>query len=593
MLSAVTKAGFINEFIGLNVYPHLMRIIGFLTKQAHFLLRPYRPAQGDIPVTIAKAQQAALYRQILPLAILPIATSTLLLISLLGHIPPLRAWIWYGLYLPLPLSLLFLARKRNKPQKNSLKSIGKPESFTGHLTRIAERVSIISGLFWGVATPLFVTQNQDLLVFMTVVQLSHACGFALMVGPLPRMVLRFTALSLIPLSAMLILKADMMYVALGLLTLAVFLAILFSSYNAYTQLRELALSQRRSVRAEALLRASIDAMPDSLAVYTSDGTCVLENANHADWNIEYTRPASQSGERIIQTPEGTWIKCSWHQVPEAGTLIIQSDITSQKQREELLIQAREQAHIATEAQSRFLSRISHELRTPLNSVLGFSELLIPLTKSRKDGDAIKEYTAYIHDAGKHLFSLVDDIIDYTSIGEENSQINIRLTELEKLFKQSVEIGRAKAGIVSRHKILLRLHDDVRLINIDQTLLKRILTHIISNAIKFSATDSKIAISTALNEMSQPTITIRDFGYGMSPEQVKNAFQIFYQADDDHSRHSEGTGMGLAVAKRIADILDIDIKIMSKLGRGTAFILTLPVTAMIGPTPVFSDDEIAS
>jgi len=553
-------------------------------------MQPYQAAQGDIPITIAKAQQTILYRQLLPLALLPIVTGTLLLASLLSHIPSLPVLIWYGLYMPLPLGLLYFSREGHKRSKNPLKSINQPHSFTGHLTKIAERISITSGLFWGVTTPLFVTQNQDLLIFMTVVQLSHACGFALMVAPLPRMVLRFTALSLLPLSTMLMLKADMMYAVLGLLTLAVFLAILFSSFNSYAQLRELTLSQRRSDRAEALLRASINAMPDALAVFASDGSLVLENANHTAWNMKYQCPVSNSGERVLQTPEGLWIKRSWRQVPEAGTLIIQSDITGQKQREKLLIQAREQAQIAKDAQSRFLSRVSHELRTPLNSVLGFSELLIPLTQDRKQGDAIKEYTAYIHDAGKHLLSLVDDIIDYTSIGEENTQINLHVTELDKLFKQSVEIGRAKAGIESQHRLLLRLHEDVRLINTDQTLLKRILAHIISNAIKFSPSDSKIAISTGLNEAGYLTITIRDFGYGMTAEQVENVFQVFYQADDAHSRISEGTGMGLAVAKRIADLLEIDINIMSKPGRGTAFILTLPASAIVGPKAVFIEDE---
>jgi len=567
-----------------------MGTIGSLANQVRFLMQPYRPAQGDIPVTIAKAQQAVLYRQLLPLAFLPVATSTLLLASLINHVPLLPVLIWYGLYILLPAGLLYSSRKGQKRSKTLLQSINKPDTFTGRLTKISERISIISGVFWGMATPLFVTQNQELLIFMTVVQLSHACGFALMVAPLPRMVLRFTALSLIPLSVMLMLKADMMYVVLGLLTLAVFLAILVSSFNSYAQLRELALSQRRSARAEALLRASINAMPDALAVYGGDGTLVLENANHAAWDLKYQCPVSDSGERVLQTPEGLWIKRSWRQVPEAGTLIIQSDITGQKQREKLLIQAREQAQIAKDAQSRFLSRVSHELRTPLNSVLGFSELLIPLTQDRKQGDAIKEYTSYIHDAGKHLLSLVDDIIDYTSIGEDNTQTNIHVIELDKLVKQSVEIGRAKAGIESRHRILVRLHEDIRLINTDQTLLKRILAHIISNAIKFSPIDSKIAISATLNKAGQPVITIRDFGYGMTAEHVENIFQVFYQADDDHSRISEGTGMGLAVAKRIADVLDIDINIMSKPGRGTAFILTLPLSAMVGPKAVFIDEE---
>ena len=572
-----------------------MSPLRYLIEQVRFLLRPYCPAKGDVPVTIAKAQQGVLYRQLLPLALLPIATSTLLLFSLLNHVSPSLILIWYGLYLPLPLGLLYLSKKGNKRHKTSLNSMNKPRDFTGQLTKIAERISIISGLFWGAATPLFATQNQELLIFMTVVQLSHACGFALMVAPLPRMVIRFSGLSLIPLSAMLIFKTDMMYAALGLLTLAVFLAILFSSFNSYAQLRELTLSQRRSVRAEALLRASINAMPDALAVYAGDGKLVLENANHTAWDLKYQCPVSQSGERVLQTPEGLWIKRSWRQVPEAGTLIIQSDITDHKQREKLLIQAREQAQVAKDAQSRFLSRVSHELRTPLNSVLGFSELLIPLTQDRKPGDAIKEYTTYIHDAGKHLLSLVDDIIDYTSLGEDNTQTNLRVVELDKLLKQSVEIGRAKAGVESQHRLLLRLHEDIRLINTDHALLKRILAHIISNAIKFSPSDSKIAISTSLNKVGNPTITIRDFGYGMTPEQIENIFQVFYQADDAHSRTSEGTGMGLAVAKRIADLLEIDIKIMSKPGRGTAFVLTLPATAMVGPKALFieEDEDIAS
>ena len=262
-------------------------------------------------------------------------------------------------------------------------------------------------------------------------------------------------------------------------------------------------------------------------------------------------------------------------------LTVHSNITEQKQREGLLIETREQARNAKGAQSRFLSRISHELRTPLNSVLGVSELMQPMIEKQGSWAVLKEYTDYIHTSGQHLLSLVDDIIDYTHIGDDAEQYTtVQTIDLQANFKQAIAMGKAKAQTVSAHNILIRLHPEIRYLKMDDRILERIIANIISNAIKFSAPDSKITVSSTFSEDGRPKITIRDYGFGMTPEQVKNVFSVFYQADDTHKRSSDGTGMGLSVVKRLVELVGGEIEILSKDGRGTAVILTFAASSLL-------------
>lgn len=530
-------------------------------------------------IAVLRAEQALLFRQCLPLAILPLVTSTLMIISLLTVHEPIPILLWYVLYIPMPVTLLVLLVRKGNTVQNTAPS--KPP--TGKLSQSAETVSLISGIFWGIATPLFGHQDQNLLMFMTVMQISHACGFAQLLAPLPRLVFRFTSLALLPNTVMLLATGDLLPITIGVLCAAIYICILFSSFSNAQQLRTKALSETRARRAEALLRASINAMPDAFAVYNFQGEMILENTNHRNWNLNFQAPASDNGERVSQTKTGRWMRHNWTAVPETGTLTIHSDITDQKHREQLLIQAREQAQVATEAQSRFLSRISHELRTPLNSVLGFSELLAPVVRKKTSWGTVEEYVDYIHSSGKHLLSLVDDIIDYTNLGENTDRINVSVVNLNDLIVHAIKIGRTKAGVPSNHRVLIRLHKEIQFLRTDQKYLERIIANVISNSVKFSDNGSKIAISSSYSKTGTPVLTIRDFGHGMTQAQLKSAFSIFYQADETHGRHSEGTGMGLAVVKRLAALLDIDVKLASKVGHGTAVIMTFAASsAVAGP-----------
>ena len=558
----------------------------FVDTLSYLFCRPDRP-KDESSIAILRAEQEVLLLQSLPLTVFPIITSTLVAMSLLSIHSPVEVVLWYILYVPIPIILLALFLRR-RPKHQSKIAPQKPS--TGRLSRSADRVSLFSGIFWGLATPLFGHQNSDLLLFMSVVQIAHASGIAQIIAPLPRQVFRFAAPALLPTAIMLLTSGELLLVALGLLSIAIFSCLMFSSFSSARELRRRALSEARAKRAEALLRTAIDAMPDAFAVYGFNGEMILQNTNHKIWDMGFITPVSDSGERVTQTKAGQWIKHNWNLVPEVGTLTIHSDITTQKHREQLLIEAREQAQIASEAQSRFLSRVSHELRTPLNSVLGFSELLGPVIRKKMSWNTVKEYVDYIQSSGKHLLSLVDDIIDYTNLGDESDQVNVSVVELNKVLIDAVKIGKAKANVASNHKVLVRLHHELKFLRTDERLLERIIANVISNAIKFSSDDSKIAISTSYSKTGDPVLTIRDFGQGMTAKQMKNAFSVFYQADDSHKRFSEGTGMGLAVVKRLADLLNIDIRLASKIGHGTAVIMTFDLSCALAPATPMGDAQ---
>lgn len=560
-----------------------MRAHGRFYKSLIYLLEKNQAPKDDLSTVVLKAQQALLYRQLLLLTVMPMVTSTLVVISLVTLQPPLPVIAWYLAYIGIPCTLLILfITKRKKIRTPETSAESKP-NFQGNLMRASEKITTISGFFWGITVPLFGVESEEILVFMAIVQITHACGFGQLIAALPRMVFRFTSLTLIPVSIMLILRPSILLTTLGLLALAVFASIMISSFKSYQQLQTIAHSEARARLAETLLRSSIDAMPNALSVHAFDGELILENTKHKAWTFDYVIPSTITGEQIVQTEDGRWIQNSWNLVPEIGTLMLHTDITTHKHREVQLIEAREQAQRATGAQSRFVSRISHELRTPLNSVLGFSELLIPISQKQKSWSTVQEYVQYIHSSGQHLLSLVDDIIDYTSIGDEADKVSIGIVDLERTLSHASEIGRAKAGTLSSHKILLRLHPNLSHLKTDRRILERILANIIANAVKFSPPDSKIAISSSYNDDGHPVITVRDFGPGMAPQQIASAFTAFYQGDETHKRSSDGTGIGLALVKKLGALLNIEVQLASKPGRGTAVILTFEKSSALQNT----------
>jgi len=256
-----------------------------------------------------------------------------------------------------------------------------------------------------------------------------------------------------------------------------------------------------------------------------------------------------------------------------GALTISRDITRLKQVHEDLIKANIGAEASNRLKSNFLANISHEIRTPLNSVVGFSNLLLTnnLTNEVKE-----EYIEHINHNSEKLLQIIGDIIDLSRL--ESSQIEITYEEasLSAIVNEIIEEARQ---IIRRNEkpIILNVKnhfEDVGdLIFTDRIWLKRVLNHLMDNAVKFTL-DGSVEFSYLL-ENQNIVFKIRDTGIGINKENLGRIFEEFRQEFDGHHRPFEGLGIGLTLAKEVIERMGGKIVVKSEKGVGSEFSFSIP------------------
>ena len=256
-----------------------------------------------------------------------------------------------------------------------------------------------------------------------------------------------------------------------------------------------------------------------------------------------------------------------------GSLTISRDITRLKQVHEELIKAKFEAEASNRLKSSFLANISHEIRTPLNSVVGFSNLLLANGLS----DEVKaEYIENINHNSEKLLQIIGDIIDLSRL--ESSQIEITYEEasLSSIVNEIIE--EARKDIKRNEKSIFlsfknNFEDNTDLIFTDRIWLKRVLTHLMDNAIKFTL-DGSVEFSY-LKENENIIFKISDTGIGISKENLSRIFEEFRQEIDGHHRPFEGLGIGLTLAKEVIERMGGKIYVKSEKGVGSEFSFSIP------------------
>ena len=250
--------------------------------------------------------------------------------------------------------------------------------------------------------------------------------------------------------------------------------------------------------------------------------------------------------------------------------------------------AREAAEASNRAKSDFLSRMSHELRTPLNAMLGFAQLL-ELDRRHPLADGQRPWVAQIQQAGWHLLEMINDVLDLSRIESGNLRLSIETLDLAELFSATapmVEGEAHKRGIVISHDLAAQ----ARVVHGDATRLKQILTNLLSNAVKYNSDGGRIHVASRLAG-DTVEVAVTDTGLGMTPSQLSELFQPFNRLGREHSQH-EGTGIGLVISQRLAELMGGSLRARSVPGEGSSFILSLP--AVIDPDTVPSDlDDIST
>ncbi len=283
-----------------------------------------------------------------------------------------------------------------------------------------------------------------------------------------------------------------------------------------------------------------------------------------------------------------------------GFISIVRDITERKRAERLLIEAkevaerereraereracaereRERAERANHAKSEFIAGVSHELRTPLNAIIGFSKLLL----NPRVGPLNEDQTAYTSDvvqSAEHLLQLINDILDLSKIESGKMALELEEFSLAEVLEGSLMVVRAAA---EARNLQLGVELSSEIIALDPVSgdarkVKQVMYNLLSNAVKFTPDGGTIRVSARVGnaEENEVVIQVKDSGIGIAPEHQMRIFNAFEQVDSSYTRHQEGTGLGLALSKRIVELHGGKLWLESEAGAGSVFSFSLPL-----------------
>ncbi|MFT5487706.1 MAG: signal transduction histidine kinase [Paracoccaceae bacterium] len=236
--------------------------------------------------------------------------------------------------------------------------------------------------------------------------------------------------------------------------------------------------------------------------------------------------------------------------------------------------ARQQAEDANRAKSDFLARMSHDLRTPLNAILGFSDILSTETTRKLAAERFQEYGQHIHGAADSLLSLVNDLLDLSRIEAGQFPIHPETIALRPLVEDTIEIFRDS---FDARKITLEFEPgpDVTIVS-DKRAVSQILTNLLSNGLKYTEPTGRVSLTVAAATSATPArISVADTGRGIPPDELALVFEPYFRGSADVAREINGTGLGLPICKRLAELISADLDIDSRVSAGTTVSLSLP------------------
>jgi signal transduction histidine kinase/DNA-binding response OmpR family regulator len=238
-----------------------------------------------------------------------------------------------------------------------------------------------------------------------------------------------------------------------------------------------------------------------------------------------------------------------------------------------LLRAKDEAERGSKFKDQFLSTMSHELRTPLNAVLGFSDLLAdprygPLNEKQR------RYIDHIHTGGKHLLSLISDILDLSKIEAGRMELAMESITVDAAFSEVLSVMQPLAD--KKSHVLSTSVEAGLAVRADATRFKQVLMNLLGNAIKFTPQGGRIELAAHLDGGSI-RVEVRDNGPGIPPEEERRIFEAFYRLRES-GKKTEGTGLGLAITHRLVELHGGELSLKSQVGQGSCFYFSLPAVA---------------
>ncbi len=379
--------------------------------------------------------------------------------------------------------------------------------------------------------------------------------------------------------------------------------------------------------AEGRLRDGIESVTDAFVLFDRHGRLILWNGAFEDafgfqpgtirkgavkdelnriaaLAVKSDQPAAggRAGARELELHDGRWLQVSERFTGDGGTVVTAADVTAIKRQEEerrksaenlramvnqleasqekLALLARKyevamtRAEAANQAKSEFLANMSHELRTPLNAINGFSEIMAAEMFGPLGDPRYKGYAGDILKSGQHLLSLINDILDMAKIEAGKMTLHYETVSLKELCDDALRLMRGKiqeAGLTATLDA-----PDLPDVDADHRGLKQVLLNLISNAVKFTPEGGSIVVALSRPHPGQVRVAVTDTGIGIAPEDLARLARPFEQVEGQHSKTTQGTGLGLALTKSLIEMHGGELVMESEPGRGTTVSFVMPI-----------------
>ena len=313
----------------------------------------------------------------------------------------------------------------------------------------------------------------------------------------------------------------------------------------------------------------------------------LLSGEQREWDFEYEH---------LETKERRWFhNIAMGSEVEGRTkyILVMSDRTADKQVNQALSNAVAAAETANRAKSTFLSNMSHDIRTPMNAIIGFTTLAL---SNIDDKERVKDYLAKTLASSNHLLSLINDVLDMSRIESGKihlEEVEVNLSDVLHDLKTIVS-GQIYAKQLELYMDAMDVTDED--VYCDKTRLNQVLLNLLSNAIKFTPAGGTVSVRVRqlagkVRGCGQYEFRIKDNGIGMSPEFAQKIFEPFERERTSTVSRSQGTGLGMAITKNIVDMMGGTIEVQTAQGKGTEFIVCVPMRAQTEQRPVEKITEL--
>ncbi|MEQ1578035.1 MAG: ATP-binding protein, partial [Hyphomicrobium sp.] len=242
-------------------------------------------------------------------------------------------------------------------------------------------------------------------------------------------------------------------------------------------------------------------------------------------------------------------------------------------------EARRRAETANKAKSRFLATMSHELRTPLNAIMGFSEVMKGEIMGPLHNPTYREYAGNIHESGRHLLHLINEILDLSRIEAGRYELHEEPVRLSDVAEDSLRLLRLRATSKGL-EIIENFEPDLPQVWVDQRAIRQICLNLLSNAIKFTPKGGRVTLTVEVSEDGGQLISVRDTGPGIPAEEIPRVLQAFGQGSLAHETAEGGTGLGLPIVQNLIELHGGTFELLSELRKGTDATVRLPKTRVL-------------